>query len=75
MLGIGSLLAPAKLELCPSAHCPLPAQERTILQFGKVAKDAFTMDFSYPMTALQVGWWGGQGHWSSRSACALGLVP
>ena len=28
-------------------------QERTILQFGKVAGDAFTMDYSYPMTALQ----------------------
>lgn len=29
-------------------------QERTILQFGKVADDVFTMDYSYPMTALQV---------------------
>ncbi|PSC74109.1 king tubby [Micractinium conductrix] len=27
--------------------------DRTILQFGKVAGDAFTMDYSYPMTALQ----------------------
>ncbi|KAI7844912.1 hypothetical protein COHA_001560 [Chlorella ohadii] len=27
--------------------------ERTILQFGKVAKDAFTLDYCYPMTALQ----------------------
>ncbi|EFN51468.1 hypothetical protein CHLNCDRAFT_28000, partial [Chlorella variabilis] len=27
--------------------------ERTILQFGKVADDVFTMDYSYPMTALQ----------------------
>jgi hypothetical protein len=34
--------------------CPC-LQERTILQFGKVADDVFTMDFSYPMTALQVG--------------------
>ena len=40
-------------------------QERTILQFGKVAKDAFTLDYCYPMTALQVGgatggtWFGG----------------
>ena len=30
-------------------------QERTILQFGKTADDVFTMDFGYPMTALQVG--------------------
>lgn len=29
-------------------------QERTILQFGKVGADAFTMDYAYPMTALQV---------------------
>ncbi|KAL4439006.1 hypothetical protein ABPG77_006943 [Micractinium sp. CCAP 211/92] len=27
--------------------------DRTILQFGKVASDAFTMDYCYPMTALQ----------------------
>ncbi|KAL4452633.1 hypothetical protein ABPG75_008295 [Micractinium tetrahymenae] len=27
--------------------------DRTILQFGKVAGDAFTMDYCYPMTALQ----------------------
>lgn len=53
-------------------HCPLPVQERTILQFGKVAKDAFTMDFSYPMTALQVGWClGGQG--GTGAAIKIGL--
>lgn len=28
-------------------------QERVILQFGKVGEDAFTMDYAYPMTALQ----------------------
>ena len=28
-------------------------QERIILQFGKVGPDVFTMDYAYPMTALQ----------------------
>ena len=27
--------------------------EATLLQFGKVGKDAFTMDYAYPMSALQ----------------------
>ena len=27
--------------------------ETTLLQFGKVGKDAFTMDYAYPMSALQ----------------------
>jgi tubby-related protein 1 len=27
--------------------------EVTLLQFGKVGKDAFTMDYAYPMSALQ----------------------
>eukprot|EP00887_Chlorella_sp_A99_P002521 scaffold6.g2521.t1 len=27
--------------------------ERTVLQFGKVSDEVFTMDYSYPMTALQ----------------------
>ena len=32
---------------------PPPPQERTILQFGKVGGDAFTMDYAYPLTPLQ----------------------
>lgn len=53
----------------PHAVLPIPApQERTILQFGKVAKDAFTMDYCYPMTALQVG--GGSGSRSGTSGQA-----
>ena len=28
-------------------------QDRTILQFGKVGKDTFTMDYSWPINALQ----------------------
>lgn len=27
--------------------------ERVMLQFGKVGKDTFTMDFQHPMSALQ----------------------
>lgn len=29
------------------------AQDRTILQFGKVGKDSFTMDYAWPLNALQ----------------------
>ncbi|TVU26753.1 hypothetical protein EJB05_29313 [Eragrostis curvula] len=32
---------------------PPPEQEKVILQFGKVAKDMFTMDFCYPLSAFQ----------------------
>ena len=28
-------------------------QERVILQFGRVGKHAFTMDYAYPLTGLQ----------------------
>nr|GLL42091.1 tubby-like F-box protein 3 [Ipomoea trifida] len=30
-----------------------PEHEKVILQFGKVAKDVFTMDFRYPLSAFQ----------------------
>lgn len=29
------------------------AQENVILQFGKVGKDVFTMDFQYPISAFE----------------------
>nr|CAB3490996.1 unnamed protein product [Digitaria exilis] len=32
---------------------PAPDQEKVILQFGKVAKDMFTMDYRYPLSAFQ----------------------
>ncbi|GJN13716.1 hypothetical protein PR202_gb00452 [Eleusine coracana subsp. coracana] len=46
----------------PAAGAPTPSQatpppppehERVILQFGKVAKDMFTMDYRYPLSAFQ----------------------
>ncbi|KAM7251329.1 hypothetical protein ACFE04_023212 [Oxalis oulophora] len=30
-----------------------PEQDRTILQFGKIGKDIFTMDYCYPLSAFQ----------------------
>ncbi|GJN06917.1 hypothetical protein PR202_ga24691 [Eleusine coracana subsp. coracana] len=36
----------------PAAPTP-PEQEKVILQFGKVAKDMFTMDYCYPLSAFQ----------------------
>ena len=38
------------------AHTPrvrLGAADTVIMQFGRVGKDAFTMDFQYPLCALQ----------------------
>ena len=32
---------------------PPPEHEKVILQFGKVAKDMFTMDYRYPLSAFQ----------------------
>ncbi|KAJ8549163.1 hypothetical protein K7X08_032870 [Anisodus acutangulus] len=38
----------------PSQHnIPAAAQETTILQFGKIGKDMFTMDYCYPLSAFQ----------------------
>ena len=35
------------------ADGPASEQERIILQFGKVGKDMFTMDYRYPLSAFQ----------------------
>jgi hypothetical protein len=35
------------------APTPPPEHDKVILQFGKVAKDMFTMDFRYPLSAFQ----------------------
>ena len=35
------------------APAPPPDQDKVILQFGKVAKDMFTMDYRYPLSAFQ----------------------
>jgi tubby-related protein 1 len=37
----------------PTAPANSPDQDKIILQFGKVAKDMFTMDYRYPLSAFQ----------------------
>ncbi|CAL9100787.1 unnamed protein product [Musa textilis] len=37
----------------PSYHVSLAEQEKVILQFGKIGKDIFTMDYRYPLSAFQ----------------------
>ncbi|KAK1389335.1 tubby-like F-box protein 5 [Heracleum sosnowskyi] len=37
----------------PSQSIPSAEQEKVILQFGKIAKDIFTMDYLYPLSAFQ----------------------
>ncbi|KAL3591999.1 hypothetical protein D5086_010639 [Populus alba] len=37
----------------PSHNVPAADQERVILQFGKIGKDIFTMDYFYPLSAFQ----------------------
>nr|KAF6343841.1 TUB bipartite transcription factor [Pipistrellus kuhlii] len=36
----------------PPARCPAPA-DYIVMQFGRVAEDVFTMDYNYPLCALQ----------------------
>lgn len=64
----------------PAPSFPHP-QERTILQFGKVASDTFTMDYSYPMTALQASgrvwssaWLVCRRHGLMQLGCGCGLL-
>ncbi|MCD7468248.1 Tubby-like F-box protein 5 [Datura stramonium] len=37
----------------PSHNVPVAEQEKVILQFGKIGKDIFTMDYRYPLSAFQ----------------------
>ncbi|CAD5185960.1 unnamed protein product [Musa acuminata subsp. malaccensis] len=37
----------------PSHHVSHAEQEKVILQFGKIGKDIFTMDYRYPLSAFQ----------------------
>lgn len=37
----------------PSHNISAAEQERVILQFGKIGKDIFTMDYRYPLSAFQ----------------------
>ncbi|MBA0734928.1 hypothetical protein Gogos_018816 [Gossypium gossypioides] len=39
--------------LDPSHNVSPEEQEKVILQFGKIGKDIFTMDYGYPLSALQ----------------------
>lgn len=32
---------------------PTPAADYIVMQFGRVAEDIFTLDYNYPMCALQ----------------------
>ncbi|XP_073284170.1 tubby-like F-box protein 5 [Primulina huaijiensis] len=36
-----------------SQNVPVSEQEKVILQFGKIGKDIFTMDYQYPLSAFQ----------------------
>ncbi|XP_051124000.1 tubby-like F-box protein 5 [Andrographis paniculata] len=37
----------------PSQNVPASEQDKVILQFGKIGKDIFTMDYRYPLSAFQ----------------------
>ncbi|KAK6939482.1 F-box domain [Dillenia turbinata] len=37
----------------PYQNVPVAEQEKVILQFGKIGKDIFTMDYRYPLSAFQ----------------------
>ncbi|PSS31330.1 Tubby-like F-box protein [Actinidia chinensis var. chinensis] len=37
----------------PCQNVPAAEQEKVILQFGKIGKDIFTMDYCYPLSAFQ----------------------
>ncbi|PWZ19278.1 Tubby-like F-box protein 8 [Zea mays] len=45
--------AGAGAPLAPSSQPAPQDQDKVILQFGKVAKDMFTMDYRYPLSAFQ----------------------
>lgn len=40
-------------DIDPSLDAPTEEHERVILQFGKIGKDIFTMDYRYPLSAFQ----------------------
>lgn len=42
-----------QLVASPENGQPGPEHEKVILQFGKVGKDVFTMDYRYPISAFQ----------------------
>lgn len=45
---------PAARPFRANRSCPLsPAADYIVMQFGRVADDAFTMDYNYPLCAVQ----------------------
>ncbi|XP_062195660.1 tubby-like F-box protein 12 isoform X2 [Phragmites australis] len=44
---------PAQQQTQPSSSSSTSDHDKVILQFGKVAKDMFTMDYRYPLSAFQ----------------------
>lgn len=46
-------LVAAAAEAGKNMNIPEEEQERVILQFGKIGKDIFTMDYRYPISAFQ----------------------
>jgi len=48
-----SQAAPPPPAPAPAPGPPPPDQEKVLLQFGKVGKDIFTMDYCYPLSAFQ----------------------
>ncbi|KAM3285850.1 hypothetical protein P3S67_024649 [Capsicum chacoense] len=37
----------------PSHNIPVGEQEKVILQFGRIGRDTFIMDYCYPLSAFQ----------------------
>lgn len=50
---IAAAAQPATGEAAASQPPPPPDQDKIVLQFGKVGKDMFTMDYRYPLSAFQ----------------------
>ncbi|KAK1403990.1 putative tubby-like F-box protein 8 [Heracleum sosnowskyi] len=49
----GAPAPPAGAPAPPAAQPAQPDHDKVILQFGKVGKDMFTMDYRYPLSAFQ----------------------
>lgn len=50
---IAAMQPPAAGSAPPPSQPAQPDHDRIILQFGKVGKDMFTMDYRYPLSAFQ----------------------
>jgi hypothetical protein len=45
--------APQAAAAAAAGQTAAPSHDTVILQFGKVARDTFTMDYRYPLSAFQ----------------------